>query len=161
MIEEKYVVELYNLLERNGIKIWLDGGWGIDALLGKQTRDHQDLDIAVHRKDVKKLRKLLSSYKELKNKSSEKNFLLEDDLGHKIDVHVFAFDSKGNNTYGILYPYLSLKGKGEIGGKIVNCISPEWVIKFHSYYEPKDKDIQDIKALCEKFGLNRPDNYKL
>lgn len=24
---------------------WLDGGWGIDVLAGKQTRSHRDVDI--------------------------------------------------------------------------------------------------------------------
>ena len=36
------VVELYQLFERNGIEIWIDGGWGVDALLSKQTREHPD-----------------------------------------------------------------------------------------------------------------------
>src|SRR5207249_348914 len=31
---------LYELFEDNGIKVWLDGGWGVDALLGEQTREH-------------------------------------------------------------------------------------------------------------------------
>ena len=31
------VVALYTELESLGIKIWIDGGWGVDALLGKQT----------------------------------------------------------------------------------------------------------------------------
>jgi lincosamide nucleotidyltransferase A/C/D/E len=35
------------LLETDGIDVWLDGGWGVDALLGHQTRDHDDLDLVV------------------------------------------------------------------------------------------------------------------
>jgi lincosamide nucleotidyltransferase A/C/D/E len=38
------VVDLYRTLEKLGVRIWIDGGWGIDALLGKQTRAHADLD---------------------------------------------------------------------------------------------------------------------
>jgi hypothetical protein len=33
----KDVVELYKYLVQNNIKIWLDGGWSVDALLGQQT----------------------------------------------------------------------------------------------------------------------------
>jgi lincosamide nucleotidyltransferase A/C/D/E len=41
------VLDLYSKLDRIGIKIWLDGGWGVDALLCKQTRLHSDLDIII------------------------------------------------------------------------------------------------------------------
>lgn len=26
-----------------GIRVWVDGGWGVDALVGRQTRHHDDL----------------------------------------------------------------------------------------------------------------------
>jgi hypothetical protein len=35
------------LLEEHGIDVWLNGGWGVDALLGHQTREHEDLDITI------------------------------------------------------------------------------------------------------------------
>jgi lincosamide nucleotidyltransferase A/C/D/E len=54
------VIDFYTKLENLGIEIWVDGGWGVDALLGEQTRPHQDLDIAIQQKDVQKLRELLS-----------------------------------------------------------------------------------------------------
>jgi lincosamide nucleotidyltransferase A/C/D/E len=55
-------------LETLGIKIWIDGGWGVDALLGEQTRLHEDLDIALQQKDVPKLCELLEAdgYREVK-----------------------------------------------------------------------------------------------
>jgi len=36
-----------DLLDAQGIRIWLDGGWGVDACLGSQTRRHGDLDIVI------------------------------------------------------------------------------------------------------------------
>jgi lincosamide nucleotidyltransferase A/C/D/E len=41
------VTSLYAELENLKIKIWVDGGWSVDALLGEQTRLHKDLDIAI------------------------------------------------------------------------------------------------------------------
>jgi Aminoglycoside-2''-adenylyltransferase len=41
----KDAIELYKLFEQHGIKVWIDGGWGVDALLGHQTRKHDDLDV--------------------------------------------------------------------------------------------------------------------
>ena len=159
-MEKSEVIRLYNLFQDNGIKIWIDGGWGIDALLGDQTRPHADLDIAVNRKNIAKLRELLPNYKENQDKPSEKNFVLEDGEGNKIDVHAFEFDDNGNNIFGILYPKDSLTGTGKIDGVTVNCIPPEWVVTFHGYYEPKEKDLKDIEQLCAKFGLEPPENYK-
>ena len=28
-----------------GCRFWLEGGWGVDALVGRQTRPHRDVDI--------------------------------------------------------------------------------------------------------------------
>jgi aminoglycoside-2''-adenylyltransferase len=42
-------------LGRAGIEVWLDGGWGVDALLGRQTRPHAGLDIIVRVADLRKL----------------------------------------------------------------------------------------------------------
>ena len=39
------VLEIIRWFESNGIDIWLAGGWGVDALLGKETRLHSDLDV--------------------------------------------------------------------------------------------------------------------
>jgi len=30
-----------------GCRIWVAGGWGVDALVGHQTRPHRDMDLAV------------------------------------------------------------------------------------------------------------------
>jgi lincosamide nucleotidyltransferase A/C/D/E len=36
------------LLRAAAIDVWIGGGWGIDALVGRETRPHQDLDL-MHR----------------------------------------------------------------------------------------------------------------
>lgn len=52
---------LIQLLEQHGVEVYVDGGWAVDALLGQQTRTHQDLDIALPQRHVAKLRDLLSN----------------------------------------------------------------------------------------------------
>lgn len=158
------VLKIYKLFQENGIEIWIDGGWGIDALLGKQTRSHNDLDIAVRHKNAPKLRELLkvAGYQEIERPDSKDyNFVLSDDNSHEVDVHTFEFDDNGNNIYGIKYPKESLTGKGTINGQSVNCIALEYVLKFHANYEPKEKDLKDIQALRNKFGVKPPKNYKI
>jgi hypothetical protein len=62
------VVDFYRTITQLGIELWIDGGWGVDALLSEQTRPHKDLDIAIQQKDVAALRKFLhaQSYREIK-----------------------------------------------------------------------------------------------
>ena len=53
------VIGIYTEWENLNIKTWVDGGWDVDALLGEQTRPHQDLDIVVQQEDVPRLRHML------------------------------------------------------------------------------------------------------
>jgi lincosamide nucleotidyltransferase A/C/D/E len=32
-------------------RVWVGGGWGVDALAGRETRQHRDLDLAVDARD--------------------------------------------------------------------------------------------------------------
>jgi lincosamide nucleotidyltransferase A/C/D/E len=118
------------------------------------------LDIAIQDKDVPKLRELLEAqgYKQVREESKW-NFVLRDDDGHEIDVHSFIFDGKGNVVEGIMYPAASLTGTGVIADLTVRCISPEYMVKFHSGYDLKEKDFRDVSALCEKFGIELPEEY--
>ena len=43
------VTALYTLLAEREVRVWVDGGWGIDALLAEQTRQHKDFDALVQR----------------------------------------------------------------------------------------------------------------
>jgi lincosamide nucleotidyltransferase A/C/D/E len=156
------VLDFYNWLKVNGIAVWIDGGWCVDALLGKQTREHADLDIAVHRKDNVKLRRLLENngYKEEKRfDSSEFMYVMKSEAGQLIDIHVFEYDDSGKSIYGIEYPFGSLTGTGMIDGQEVNCTDPSFMFKFKTWYEPKEKDLHDVWALSEKFGFKLPSGY--
>jgi hypothetical protein len=41
---------------------WIAGGWAIDLFLGKQTREHQDIDILFLRRDQQSIRLLLQGW---------------------------------------------------------------------------------------------------
>ncbi len=161
------VIDLYSSLEELKVEIWIDGGWCVDALLGEQTRTHSDLDITIQQKDVPKLRGLLHAqgYRDTKREiARDWNFVLGDEFGKEIDVHVIVPDHQGNGIYGPIengemYPAASLTGTGLIEGRTVRCISPEWTVKFHSGYELKEKDFRDVSALCSKFGIELPPEY--
>src|SRR2546425_10034217 len=46
------VAQIVRLLAGRGIEVWLDGGWAVDALVGYQTRNHDDLDMVVRGNDL-------------------------------------------------------------------------------------------------------------
>ncbi|MEX2162384.1 MAG: hypothetical protein WD751_10790 [Anaerolineales bacterium] len=160
-------IALYTALEKLGIDIWLDGGWGVDALLGKQTRPHEDIDIVIQQQDLPKLREHLAreDYTDRpRDDTSPWNFVLGDGAGRLIDVHAIVFDEEGNGLYGpveqgVMYPAESLTGIGEIGGHTVRCISAAWLVKFHSGYTLCENDYRDVSALCEKFSLPLPEAF--
>ncbi len=155
------VVDFYTRLESLGVKIWVDGGWGVDALLGEQSRIHKDLDIGINQKDVPELLKFLEKegFAEIK-RDSEYNVVFRDKNGREIDYHAFITNEEGKVIGGIAYPDESLTGIGNINGVEVRCISPEYVVKFHSGYELKGKDYKDVSAVCQKFGIDLPEEYK-
>ncbi|MBZ5621501.1 MAG: aminoglycoside nucleotidyltransferase [Acidobacteriia bacterium] len=166
-MQQQEVIDFYNTMRDRRITLWIDGGWGVDALLERQTRPHKDLDVAIQQKDVAKLRQILETehYRDVKLEDARPhNFVLADNSGREIDVHVIVLDGTGNGIYGLaengeMYPAASLVGVGAIGGCPVRCISPEWMVRFHSGYELKEKDYQDVSALCERFGIDLPKEY--
>ena len=45
------VCEILEMLSEASVKVFLDGGWGVDALIGRETRIHNDIDLFVEKKD--------------------------------------------------------------------------------------------------------------
>ena len=56
------LLTVINILENAGIIYWIDGGWGVDILAGKQTRLHRDIDVNFDAKHTEKLLKILLEY---------------------------------------------------------------------------------------------------
>ena len=150
------------LMVQNNIEFWIDGGWAVDALLEKQTRIHEDLDIAVRHRYASRIRALLEAQgfsEVVRNDSWLCNFVMGDEKGHLIDVHSFEFDNGGKCLFGVAYPLDSLKGNGKIDGIPVQCITPEWLVKFHTGYTLDKNDYKDVKALCKKVDIPLPEEY--
>ena len=55
MMHAPDVIEVINALGSASVDVLVHGGWGIDALLGEQTRAHDDLDVIIRADDVKAL----------------------------------------------------------------------------------------------------------
>ena len=159
------VISFYIDLGNLRIEIWIDGGWGVDALLGEQTRLHKDLDIIIQQKDLQKVLQLLRKrgYQNVeKNDTRLWNFVFGDHRDHEIDFHVIVFDNDGNGIYGPaenndIYPVGSLLGIGKINGHSVRCTSPEYIVNSHMEYKLSESDFKAISALRKKSRIEFPE----
>jgi len=158
------LLELLQLLEGATIPVWLDGGWGVDALLETQTRPHKDVDIIVHVADVRKLEDALYHRGfRLREGSPPDSFVLADGSGLEVDVHAVVFDNEGNGIYRMqngkdwVYPAEGFRGRGVIGGISVSCLSPTTQVLGHAHgYLPVEKDFRDMELLQRRFGVELP-----
>ncbi|WP_220504388.1 nucleotidyltransferase domain-containing protein [Microbispora sp. H13382] len=154
---------IYGYLAERGVKIWIDGGWCVDALLGRQTREHPDLDVALAREDEERFIEHMTDLGYTKRRDDNDtawNYVVTDDRGRRVDVHVFEYDETGRNVYGIEYPHGSLTGEGTIDGRTVACVAPEWMFAFKTAYPPAEKDLEDVRALSETFGFEIPPTHR-
>jgi lincosamide nucleotidyltransferase A/C/D/E len=154
-------------LEADGIAFWLDGGWGVDALLGQETRAHDDLDLVVELSDaeqvVESLRRL--GYEPVAG-AAPRSFVLVDSDGRQVDVHPVTFDAEGGGVYQMddgktwVYPAQGFTGRGTVAGEGVRCLSPEVQVRVHAGYELTDKDYRELWLLRERFGVEPPDSIR-
>jgi len=148
------VHELLDALAAVGVRPHVSGGWGVDALLGRQTRRHADLDIVV-RSDEDGVDAVLrqrgySLVPELTARLEHvlmgQRTVLRDDRGHEVDVH---------RVEPRHWKQLEARGGfvlGEIGGRVVSCISVEMQEETHRGYPLPEKGVADLAHLRRRFG---------
>lgn len=151
---------------------WLiAGGWALDLHLGKVTREHQDIDIAVFRKDQQKLKKSLKGWEffkitqpDLKREKwqdnewlelpvheihairSEDNFRLEFVLNEADDTDwIFRRDPR------ITLPLDMLGLVSKEGLPYLNPI----VVLLYKAKNPKPVDEQDFQNVLPTLSLNQ------
>ncbi|MER7444638.1 nucleotidyltransferase domain-containing protein [Micromonospora avicenniae] len=156
------------LAERAGARLWIDGGWGVDALLGGQTREHGDLDVAVEARHLGAFVEALSGHGFVavgEDGATAWNFLMRHQAGAVVDLHVIVLDADGNGVLGPpeaghAYPAGSLTGRGTIADRAVDCVAAAWAVKFRDAYPGDADDRADVLALCRRFELPVPDQYR-
>jgi lincosamide nucleotidyltransferase A/C/D/E len=96
MMRARDVQEVVDRLSAAGVRVWLDGGWGVDALIGRQTRDHDDLDVVIPLGESDLARGTLTPLGfELEEDEATLCFVARDAGGRRVDVHTVAFDDEG------------------------------------------------------------------
>ena len=160
------VIAVLDALARDGIRVAVAGGWAIDALLGRETREHDDLDLAVDSGLVKQaIRSLDRVGLEVSMDQLPARLELRGN-GMVVDFHPVTFASDGvGHQPGLAgevyaYPVGSIDAVGSIGGREVTCLTPALLVRFHDGYEPRDVDRIDMALLAEAFDLSLPARYR-
>jgi lincosamide nucleotidyltransferase A/C/D/E len=140
-----------------GCRFWLEGGWGVDALVGRQTRPHRDLDVDV---DADFQDEVLTALHDL-------GYVVETDWRPNrvelvargrgwVDVHPLLIDEDGRARQAALdggwheFPR-SFFTVGSLCGASVPCVSSEAQRAFRTGYELREVDMHDL-ALLDRLG---------
>jgi lincosamide nucleotidyltransferase A/C/D/E len=162
------VLELLQHLEQRGIRVWLDGGWAVDALLETQTRAHDDLDLVTRIEDnVRIVAALGEKGYVVRYDAAPSCFVLVDDEGHQVDVHPAAFASSGEGVYRMengedwIFPAAGFAGVGRILDREVPCLTADVVLVNHTTgYALDDEHERDVEALSRRYGLPVPEHER-
>jgi lincosamide nucleotidyltransferase A/C/D/E len=165
-MESVEVLRVLDALETAGIRAGITGGWGVDALLRRETRQHGDLDLGVAAEAVERALEAVGplGYAVTLDERPAR-VVVESDLG-RIDLHPIAWGPSGAGVQtgltGEVFRYLvgGLDADGEIAGRRVRCATPDLQLAFHAHYEPRDHDRRDMAALAREFGLSLPASYR-
>jgi hypothetical protein len=155
------VPAVFTALQLAGLSVWLVGGWGIDALLGEQTRRHRDLDVVLEagrdaeQRAVKALEGL--GFKFVKREAVpgsdpgcwlSTRLVLADDAGHLLDLHPVRFplvvmSGGAERRFSPEDAFVT----GSVGGRQVPCLSAPLQFALHEGYEARDIDREDVARL--------------
>jgi lincosamide nucleotidyltransferase A/C/D/E len=168
-VRAREVLAVLDCLERAGVECRLDGGWGVDALAGRETRAHEDLDLVVARAEVPRAVEALAALGFAHDASAQPGpparIVLRDDVARQVDLHPVVFDAEGNARQELgggawgLYPADGLRGEGVIAGRPVRCLTAELQLRHHLGYEPDETDRRDVRLLAALLRRDPPPPY--
>jgi lincosamide nucleotidyltransferase A/C/D/E len=160
---------LMTALYAHGVAACVGGGWAVDALIRRQTREHLDLDIWVDAVDFEGLVAAFADQgvDRLYPWPGDRpwNFVLHDGHSRRVDLHLYETLSDGRLHYGSLnapfvFTHEDLSGEGEIAGTSIRCERAEFALQNHTGYELRDVDRHDVAVLCEHFNLQPPEHFR-
>lgn len=163
-MEARDVIEILRMFETASVDVWVEGGWGIDALLGAQNRDHGDLDVVVDapRGEAAKAMLAAAGFQVIfEDPPGRWSFM--DDRERIVDVCISASD-----RYGDRWNINRRTGRGDpdypfdcftygwIAGTKVACLGPETQVVHHMGYDIEEVDLFDVELLRERFDVSVP-----
>lgn len=161
------MLDVLAVLAEDGVPVVVDGGWGIDALLGAQHRDHDDLDLAVADEHLEAaLASLAAAGFAVDEDLRPTRVTLSDREGRRVDFVVLGPEvdgvrwqrAGGADGSDRRYPATATTS-GWVGGEVVTCIDAQLQVANHAGYEPMPRDVFDLQLLQKQFGVSLPEGY--
>ena len=147
------VHRVLDALDDAGCRAWIAGGWGVDALAGRQTRPHRDLDLLV---EAALLDDALAALAGLGYRVETDWLPIRVEVaapGRRwVDLHPVVFDGDGHGVQAgpdgttFEYPAACLV-TGSLDGRPVECLSVDRQIEAHTGFEPREADRADLALL--------------
>lgn len=151
---------MIDLLNEWQIDYWVEGGWGIDTLLGKQTREHRDIDIDFDASaEAELMEKLLElGYQIITDERPTRVELYHPKHGF-LDLHPFDLSEAGkmkqaNPEGGWFELEVDWFSEAIFEGRRIPCVSVEGQRLFHSGYELRKIDLIDLDKLNDSYPVD-------
>lgn len=160
------------ILDRFGLRWGIAGGWALDLFLGRETRPHHDVDVAVLRRDLTALRGALPRWtwtRAVRGRPGERRDLAAGELVEPPDHEVYATSPDGatrleillNDAAGDVWVYrrdprvtLALRQTFLRSAGGVPYLAPEIVLLFKSK-RPRPIDRADRDLVLPHLGARR------
>lgn len=136
------VVAAVDVLSAAGIDVVIAGGWGVDALLGRQTRPHSDLDLLVTGG--------MSAVREATGVLAANGYRVVDDQalgGHWAPVFVVVRSDSGRTIELLPTDSRPEAATGALAGRPVPCLSAEQQLEYHRGYPLTREHRKDVARL--------------
>lgn len=149
------VVRIVGWIDRHEVCYQINGGWAVDALIGRQTRAHRDLDLFVDATAVADLLSWLRSegYVEEVDELPARVELRRDQ--QRVDVHPMTLDSAANGTQwnaageAIYWHPAETRTTAEINGHSVCVATAARLEELRQGYPPREEDLHDLELLSQ------------
>jgi len=144
------VLTVTDALSAAGVSSWVAGGWGVDALIGHQTRRHYDLDLVVSDTggNLERMERVLAragfrpGVREFNpGLAMPLRQAWQDDNGCTVEVMPVTLGTPPFTSGEPLFT------AGVIGGHMVPCLSARLQVTLHKGYAARVVDLTDMEAL--------------
>ncbi|HVA02345.1 MAG TPA: hypothetical protein VMU64_01250 [Acidimicrobiales bacterium] len=169
------VLGVLGALEAQEVPHYVAGGWGVDALLGRQSRSHDDLDVAIddYENEAKRAIDALEPLGFRLVSATEQRAwmprlsILDDGAGHRVELvsldwRILAREFGQSGSDGSAHEAFEhlVYTEGTLGGQRVPCLSAEVQLLYHIGFELSPTLQHDVSLLRDELGASLPDPHE-
>jgi lincosamide nucleotidyltransferase A/C/D/E len=150
------VLSVTYALDTADVRYWVGGGWGVDVLVGRQTREHRDLDLSL---DHTALDRVVAALADLGYTLETDQFPSRGEFACPgvgwVDVHPveLAADHQSGRQHDLAGGWFEYPAgcftTAVIDGHELPCLTAAQQLTFHTFYEPRAIDLHDIALLTD------------